>query len=490
MKTSRRIAYAAYAKALLLMLGMSCYWVWFISGLFSTSVWYGIERTSWPWVLVTNMATLALLALMARRLSPYVERISVVVAAGLVTSAGIVLATLGFNIDGLPWTVVLIGALLTGAGSAPLILFWREASEALASKRVERLLVALSVICATFFYLFFITLPFVVALVICSVAPIASAFLLRASYFSPPHNAPKVRQRGANPAGSSAGMPVLLLVCCGVLSITQGVFKTAYPSGGSTVWPLAVSTALLATVIVVAVDFALSKRLPEWIVTKAFMPAAIIVLAFVPCAFGYVSLSGAAMFASYFLFLIYTFSELDSVVSSRLDGVQLLAVGLCAIDAGFLLGMTLGSAFPQGDSALALGVVLAVAGSCAVVARLRWFRETERFLQSGDGVLLFGEGFDEGEEPLEDVVEGIARQSAQVARAYALSDREEEILTHLACGKTAKTIAADTFISYNTVKTHISHIYQKTGVHTREELVSLVVQESERDKEPGQDEEH
>lgn len=488
MKTSWGIAYSAYAKALLLMLGMSCYWVWFISGLFSTSVWYGIERTSWPWVLVTNMATLVFLALMARRLSPYVERIPVVVAAGLITSAGIVLATLGFNIDGLPWTIVLIGALLTGVGSAPLILFWREASEVLASKRTERLLVALSVICATFFYLFFITLPFVVALVICSIAPIASALLLRASYFSQPHEVPKARQRGVNSSDSSTGVPVLLFLCCGVLAITQGIFKTAYPSGGEgTVWPLAVSSALLVTVIVVAIDFALAKRLPGRVLTKAFMPAAIIVLAFISCAGGYASLSGAAMFSSYFLFLIYTFSELDSVVSSRLDGVQVLALGLCAIDAGFLLGMALGSIFPQGSPTLVLGVILAAAGLGAVAIRLRWSRETERFLQDEDDTLLFGAGFDGEAASPEDVIEGIARQSALVARAYALSDREEEILTHLACGKTAKTIASDTFISYNTVKTHISHIYQKTGVHTREELVLLVVQEGEREKEPTQE---
>ena len=80
------------------------------------------------------------------------------------------------------------------------------------------------------------------------------------------------------------------------------------------------------------------------------------------------------------------------------------------------------------------------------------------------------------------MVESIGRRSAEVSRVYALSEREGEILAHLACGKTAKTIAADTYITYNTVKTHISHIYQKTGVHTREELVALVVRQGDREE--------
>jgi len=50
-----------------------------------------------------------------------------------------------------------------------------------------------------------------------------------------------------------------------------------------------------------------------------------------------------------------------------------------------------------------------------------------------------------------------------------LSDREREILQLVSQGKSNKQIAADLFISVNTVKVHVSNIYQKIGVSSRTE---------------------
>lgn len=48
-----------------------------------------------------------------------------------------------------------------------------------------------------------------------------------------------------------------------------------------------------------------------------------------------------------------------------------------------------------------------------------------------------------------------------------LSDREIEVLRHLARGKSEKEIAAALFISAGTVHTHVAHIYSKIGLSTR-----------------------
>ncbi len=496
MKTSLGAGSQAYAKPLLLALGMSCYWVWFISGLFSTSVWYGTERTSWTLVLIAHAVTLVALCFLVRRSRPLVERLPVVVGAGLATSAGIVLATLGFNVESFGFMNA-PGGLLTGIGSAPLILFWREVSEPVSSKRVERLLVAASVLLAMFLYLFFITLPFVVALTICSAAPLASAFLFRASYFADPcgRDWPGVPEDGGQVAGStasergetaarqrSAAVALgTLLLCCGTLAVFQGVFKTTPPSDiAGVAWPLVVSCALLATGVVIAADFALATWASRRLVSRLFLPVAVVACALVACATEGESLSRSAIFASYFLFLVYTFSELDSVLPVRLAGVQVLAFGLCVVDLGFLLGMALGSAFLPSAKPV-LGVVLAATSILAIAVRVRCAREADRFVGRPEGGLFVAVPVGPGRQP-DDMVESIGRRSAEVSRVYALSEREGEILAHLACGKTAKTIAADTYITYNTVKTHISHIYQKTGVHTREELVALVVRQGDREE--------
>lgn len=62
----------------------------------------------------------------------------------------------------------------------------------------------------------------------------------------------------------------------------------------------------------------------------------------------------------------------------------------------------------------------------------------------------------------------------QVASSYALSPRETEILQFVARGHGAKYIAERLCISADTVRTHTKRIYEKTGVHARDELLELV----------------
>ena len=53
----------------------------------------------------------------------------------------------------------------------------------------------------------------------------------------------------------------------------------------------------------------------------------------------------------------------------------------------------------------------------------------------------------------------------------ALSEREQEVLDLLSTGMTAKEIGEKLFVSTNTVRTHIRHIYEKLQVQTRVEAV-------------------
>lgn len=57
---------------------------------------------------------------------------------------------------------------------------------------------------------------------------------------------------------------------------------------------------------------------------------------------------------------------------------------------------------------------------------------------------------------------------------YGLSAREAEILGDFARGRSAASIAEKHVISINTVKTHLRRVYEKTGVHSRQELLDLI----------------
>ncbi len=60
---------------------------------------------------------------------------------------------------------------------------------------------------------------------------------------------------------------------------------------------------------------------------------------------------------------------------------------------------------------------------------------------------------------------------------YKLSDREKEILKELTEGQPLKNIAPKLFISVETVRTHVKHIYKKLHVANRTEAVMKAMQQ-------------
>ena len=67
----------------------------------------------------------------------------------------------------------------------------------------------------------------------------------------------------------------------------------------------------------------------------------------------------------------------------------------------------------------------------------------------------------------------IEARCAQLREECGLSPREEEVLNLLARGRTGAYIAEALFVSRETVKVHVRHIYEKLGVHSRQELLDL-----------------
>ena len=61
-----------------------------------------------------------------------------------------------------------------------------------------------------------------------------------------------------------------------------------------------------------------------------------------------------------------------------------------------------------------------------------------------------------------------------VARSYGLTPREQEIMAELFRGKSRQAIATELFISEGTVKVHARNLYQKLGIHSKQELVGIV----------------
>lgn len=66
------------------------------------------------------------------------------------------------------------------------------------------------------------------------------------------------------------------------------------------------------------------------------------------------------------------------------------------------------------------------------------------------------------------------RRCVEVSERFGLSERQAEVLFLIGQGRNAEYVAKSLTISVSTVQTHIRNIYQKLGVHSRQELLDLI----------------
>lgn len=64
----------------------------------------------------------------------------------------------------------------------------------------------------------------------------------------------------------------------------------------------------------------------------------------------------------------------------------------------------------------------------------------------------------------------------EIARDYGLSKREAEVLVLLYQGRTRKKISEILVVPPSTTQGHINHIYQKMGIHKRDDLIDLIAE--------------
>lgn len=83
------------------------------------------------------------------------------------------------------------------------------------------------------------------------------------------------------------------------------------------------------------------------------------------------------------------------------------------------------------------------------------------------------------DEPIKKGRFGFAIDS--LAATHQLSPRETDVLRCLAMGYNSSTIAHKLSISWNTVRTHVRNVYGKLGVHSQQELISLVDEQVDKD---------
>ena len=115
------------------------------------------------------------------------------------------------------------------------------------------------------------------------------------------------------------------------------------------------------------------------------------------------------------------------------------------------------------------GVVISTLVAYALLALKKFsFDATVAGVEAAESVPAKAE--DNGENPLRPQADVLPT----LAAAHDLTPRETEVFELLAAGRNGVCIQQALGVSYNTVKTHVAHIYAKLGVHTHQELLDFV----------------
>lgn len=149
------------------------------------------------------------------------------------------------------------------------------------------------------------------------------------------------------------------------------------------------------------------------------------------------------------------FVLLDIAQKTRVSPFLICGLGLIAGELGRAAGTGIGMAAPLDPAALSILALLMLVPS-----------------------MYFFATSDQPKEVIVNAEEVLQRRLDRMADTAGLTAREREILELWVTGHRLDYVAEALFISKNTVKTHLRHIYQKTQTGNKEELLVLFEQQA------------
>lgn len=163
---------------------------------------------------------------------------------------------------------------------------------------------------------------------------------------------------------------------------------------------------------------------------------------------------------------LFWWSILGEMLEFNKNPAKVLGIGLSANLMGILLGGFIGKVVTSSDMNNLNPVLLALLVVCVSSALLLPLHKHLSTLLKGHIYLT------------EFLEMPTYEQTVQINRAKKflnLSERESQVATLLLQGKTYKTIAAELFISENTVKYYVKNIYAKFNIQSRAELIEVMM---------------
>ncbi len=450
-------------------------WLVFTGSAFATEGGNLLDFALFPDPLYTlslgaNAAVLAAFALCYKGGKPLFKREGMAAAAALVMFLGTFLASRFVTVLlGSPTALVeVLAGLLTGMGAATFLLLWGETLVALGTRDCAVYFAASSGLAA----LAHIVLGF---LPVTSVQVVVLAFplmelLLYRSYVS--RN--MLVLSGANRRnGESPGLPKDVIALGLFFGFSFGAMRGFVSQGGED--GLADIRHVVSMLFVMAacvwVYFAVVRRGQDFgsLAYRIALPLVALGFLLLPLS-GAWSLAGTAAYRFGYEYIYIVLWAIWVFFAGRSDASStwIIACGLASMQLSKLVGFVLSAD------------VVVLAGGAAnmqLISGLALFG-TVLFVVFSKGIAFSADGWEgvrPAAEPLSDQAASFPEQRyTSVAEGFALSPRETDVFLLLIRGWSRARIAKQLVVTEETVKSHVKGIYQKAGVHTKQELIDKV----------------
>ncbi|MEC4183998.1 LuxR C-terminal-related transcriptional regulator [Adlercreutzia sp. R21] len=404
--------------------------------------------------------------------------IAVTASCSMLAGATIAIVSIG---DSMPFAVAFAGFLLAAAGPAlfkPLLLL-RMAHFPL---NAIKFIVTGAFLARFFVMLLPMLLPASADVLVLLLGPLAAIFWILGSRSGSPRVAAPVciaiAPRSLLPVAVAFAILTIGCTALSPLSVDPSFsYIGSGPFGGATGWIVTQSAAAL---IVVALLFAIPD-LVYATAAKAMGTAAI--LAFVVfMGAGAIMVSwNVSLVALNLLMIIPLVAMVDFASYAAFRPARIIAGYLVAYEASVATGSLLGLAETTLSPLFGTVTVLGLALCCLVVIAVVWLA-TERNMDR----FFWGQPLSLAHPADPDAADGTARHPAAspatpdvrataeaIAAEHGLTARETDVLELLTRGRSSTFIAEELCLSPNTVRTHISRIYAKCDVHSKQELLTL-----------------
>lgn len=457
------------------IVGLGIHWAWvYLATIVTPQIFFPtaqdvtvLNSSFYATSVITLALTLGFAALLSDRLSVLAERQTTPFLVSVFSVLGTVL--LLFANGSLGVVACIAAGILTGIGSGCLLLLWGIAFGKLNVPSIV-LNASLAVIVAFVMYVLVAgLLPRHVALIITILAPMIEAVVLFLQQKQLRQSASMAKTRLRVKKGIFAlkiGFPSL------VFGISLGVLRemsvTSTFSTVGTPQQLILLIGALFAAALVCCSTLFFKRYEQGFLFRPFVPCIAVVLVLLS-SMGEVNeiVLALMVLVGYICFEIIMWTAFAEITSRYgLSALLVFGFGRAALAIGTFIGV-IGSKTVAVTSILPMSEVSepSILMFTLLVAYCLLPREKsilKMILRNEKDIALCDDSVN------------LNTKCEIIAKRYLLSSREAEVFYLLAKGRNTAHISEAFIISSNTAKTHIKRIYQKTDVHTQQELIDMV----------------